>query len=302
MPQVARKITGIEKASVLMASLSATTSAKVFEHLNPNERERLSVEIIKIKKIDKAIRKEVLNEVCQVIKKNAKQDILELNEPLKWLEKVEMDKVVNAISNERPQNIALILANISPKYAADILALIPEKLRNEIALKLASIKSVSPEAIKAIDEAMRIRIFQPQSQRSKDGTSTTLSRILSSAKESVGQSVVGALSGNAPDIMRNQNDEFKCLEDIFRLSDSDAWAGISMLDYQDIEKALSIAGDPLKEIFLRNMDDSEAQRIKTNLAGSVQIKIREVEAAQAKIVDMFKMLVDDGKIRFLKAA
>jgi flagellar motor switch protein FliG len=302
MPQLAKKMTGIEKASVLMASLSATTSAKVFEHLNTNERERLSVEIIKIKKIDRNIRKEVLNEVCQAIKKNAKQDILELNEPLKWMEKVELDKVVIAISNERPQNIALILANISPKYAAEVLALIPEKTRNEVALKLASIKSVSPEAIKAIDETMRIRIFNPQSQKNKDASSNTLSRILSSAKDSVRQSVVGALSGSTPSIMQTHSDEFKCMEDIFRLSDVDARAGISMLDYQDIEKALAIAGDPLKEIFLRNMDSSDAQRMSETLAGSIQIRIKEVEIAQEKIVDMFKMLVDDGKIRLLKAA
>lgn len=300
MSTAIRELSGLQKAGVLMISLGAEASAKVFDCLTPEERDLLGSEIVKLNQVDNTTRRRVLDEVNRIVRTHSVQEAIAVqepnpidsNEPLKWLEALDPREVAEMISRERPQNIALVLANIAPQAAAGILSNLSENARNNVAQRLISMKPVAKEAIEAVDKAMRKRSGMAQSSsRANSFFGGATERVRESVKSALGKADIESL----PKIGRM----FDSAEDLAQLPDGEIKAVLFGLDMDDVGMALRVASEDMRSAVLRNVSDEVGLMLRRVIASTSQIRVREIEQAQMRIIDALNKL--SGEAQHLEA-
>lgn len=272
------RLSGLQKAGVLMISLGAEESAKVFDCLTPEERDFLGSEIVKLRHVDELTCRNVLEEVREIIVRRhheprpsaAFKTSMESEEPFKWLESMDADEVASMLGRERPQNIALVLAHISPRSAADVLSCLSETLRNQVVRRLVTMKPVSPEAIEAVDEAMRRKAGKADTRPSHEGL----------------MSIIGKATGG----MASAPFTFAVPEDMLGLSDTEMKTALAAIDSGDMCLALRVAGDDLRSAVLANVSGEAAHAFQREIDSTAQIRVRDIERAQTRIVEALNRL------------
>ena len=297
MSTVDTQLTGLQKAGVLMLSLGAEASAKVFDQLTPGEREMLGAEIVKLRHVDSYVKHEVVEEVNHLLRESISRRkkrislVSEPGPPLKWIEDFEADDVVQMLSRERAQSVALVLAHLNPKAAADVLSRLDENLRNDVAYRLATMRPVAKEVVDAVDAAMRERAFGIRPDKLQTGGS--LMGILNSATERVRESVIGALTHAEPSVEMSRRNSINSLEDMALLSDAQIKKIVSRVDRNDLCLAIRVGSDEMRSAILRNMPDDAAYELRRDLAATSQARVRDIEEAQSRIMHLMKSLAGD---------
>jgi flagellar motor switch protein FliG len=289
-----RDLSGIDKAAVLLMSLGASKSAKVFEHLNASERELLGAHIAGLRHVDDVIRQAVMGEVSQLVRGEQPAETTiddgHLREPLKWLERLDPVKVAHMLGSERPQNVALVLAHLAPQAAAAVLSCLDEGIRNQAASRLVDMRTPSREVVEAVDEVMRRRFAGPSS-RSRNAGRESLIGILGNAKDLVKESITGAFAKPGS----NCSEEIASPEDLIGFTDSDIRRFISEVDREDLYLALRVASDELKSVIIENASEELALTIHRELASPLQIRLREIESAQERFINAMRRIRNEAE-------
>lgn len=293
------QLSGLEKASVLILSLGLKQSARVFEHLTEEEREILGAQMIKLKHVDTVTKQRVLEEVSEIVRLKptvqptapspvpsftvATDDVepADSGAPFKWIETMDPKDAASMLSSERAHNIALVIARLAPKYAAEIIANFSEKTRNEVVHKLAYVRSVSDEVIEAIDQTLRKRADKQSGHSGRDRyTPSTL-------LESLGNAIKPAQS--TPKM-------FSFPDDLLNLDDTQIQTVLSEVSHTDLCNVLRVAGEELLAAVMRNLDDDIKAAVEQEMSTAGQVKLKELEAAQRRIVDAMKRCVDGSPV------
>jgi len=296
MNSTVSRLSGPQKAGVLMISLGAEESAKVFGCLTPEERDLLGTEIVKLRHVDELTRRSVLEEVNDIIVRYhtvpetgepaAAEGRLDSNEPFKWVESLPPDEVVRMIGHERPQNIALILAHIAPQAAARILSRLSESVRNQVAHRLATMNPVTREAIEATDAAMRQKAGKVNARRRHEGILGILEGATERVKDSVGNALTIFEAVSQPISVRT----FASPDDMLQLSDAEMRSVLAEVDFDDLCLALRVAGDKLRSAVLANAPEEIGPALHREINSTAQIRVREIERAQTRIVEALNSL------------
>lgn len=165
-------------------------------------------------------------------------------QPFAWLEKRLPSEVAQHIVNERPHTIALVISHLSSKYAALVLARIDEQTRNKVVKSLPGLTRASAETVAAVDGLLRQRLEQPASTSIQLGS----------------------------------------LDDLSALSDDQIKSLLGDVDIEDMGLALRVAAEDLVDAVLRNVPAVTAQLIREGLHSAAQVRIREIEAAQGRVL------------------
>jgi len=291
-----RDLSGLEKASVLISILGVETSAKVFEQLTPDERDLLGAQISKLSHIDSAMRDQVVYEVSQRIRvsrpeADGRQDSASADAgPFRWLESVDPDDVASILAGERAQNVALVLAHLSPRGAADLLVRMTDTMKNEVSLRLANMKPVSKETVDAVDSSIRLRISRGKQAEPIVGGGESILKLLSGATSRVRESVHGGSRGTTPDADVRVT-PMSSPEDLLRLSDDEVQAIIGRVALDDLCVALTVASDDLKSTVLNNMTPEAARIVRQRLEAAGSTRLSEIEEAQTRIVGVLALRV-----------
>ncbi|MCE5314766.1 MAG: FliG C-terminal domain-containing protein [Armatimonadota bacterium] len=292
-----RELTGIDKASVLLMSLGASVSAKVFEQLSVSERDLLGAHIARLRHVDDVTRSRVFEEVSRIVKsgtvsesskasENEPVEPADSGEPFKWLEKLDPDEVAKMLASERAQNMALVLAHLAPQAAAAVLSRLGESARNQAAHRLANMRKPSKEVIEAVDEVMRKRAAKTLDS-ALGRKSDTLMGILGNARDCVRETVAGVFT--KPDPLASSG-EISGPEDLVSFTDSEIRQVISLVDTADLCLALRVSSEDLKSAVLRCAPEELSLSIQRELAAPLQARLKDVELAQKRIVEVMKHL------------
>lgn len=293
MAQIKSGLSGIEKASVLLMSLGPEASKEILERLSPEERDLLDMQLSRMKNIRSAVKRRVLAEVGRAVKNNRQAENLEIinsdPRPLKWMEKLDPEYVAQMLAGERPHNIALILSQFSPNAAAMVLMYIDEKAREAVAERIANMGRVSPEAIKSVDELMRKRATESSGEMPHGAES--ILRNLSNITKRIGQSVISTVSHSGAEA-QTPSGYMTSLEELSSFPGSRIREIIGELDLDDLCLALRVASDDLKTTVFKNVSATTAALLRENLDSPVQVKVREIEFAQKRLIDTINKITD----------
>lgn len=323
--ETAQEIAGVQKAALLLIALNIETAATVFKYLDPEQVEKISAEISRVKNISSGTVDKVMQDFYDMVtareyvleggleyaqavleKSFGPQKAIEIIEKVRTLttlkgfdvlKKAESTQLVNFLSKEHPQTIALILCHLSPDQTADALKELPEPFRSDVAYRIATLGKVSPQTLKQIERVVDEMAGPTMSQSvSKIGGTKTLATILNRLNVSMSKEILEKMDSLDSDVSLEIKRLMFLFEDIINIQDKDIQKILKEVDRKDLALSLKVADEKLKNKIFSNMSERAADLLKEELQFMGMVKLKEVEIAQAKIIDIVKALEETGEI------
>ena len=319
-------LTGREKAAILLITLGPEKSAQVFKHLKEDEIEALTLEIASISAVMPETREDVLDEfyqIClaqqyiteggityakQILEKalgeaKAYEVISKLTvslqvRPFDFVRKADITQILNFIQNEHPQTIALILAYIRPKQAAEVLSELSPDKQAEVARRIAQMDRTSPDVIKEVEKVLEKKL---SAMLTEDFTTVggvdSVVEILNSVDRTTEKHIMETLDIEDSSLAEEIKKKMFVFEDILTLDNR----AIQLLLRQDIdnrELAIALKGSSpeLQNLIFSNQSARLAAMIKEDMDYMGPVRRTDVEDAQQKIVNIVRRLQDMGEI------
>ncbi len=214
------------------------------------------------------------------------------------LANVSEDILASYLANEYPQTVAVIISRIRPNHAAAVLSVLPEDFAMEVMQRILVMDNVPREILQAVEESLRNEFMRNLAQRNQRDSHELMADIFNNFDRAHEGSFMEALEkGNAEDAERIRALMFT-FEDINNTDDK----GIQTI-LRDVEKdilALSLKGssDGLKKRFLSNMSERAAKILNEDMEAMGPVKVKDVDEAQMKVVNIAKELADKGEVIF----
>jgi len=318
-------LTGKEKAAVLLVSLGPDVSAQIFQHLDDEEIEELTLEIANMRQVDTEVKDETLREFYHlaeakdyinrggidyardVLKKamgdEKANDILERLtatlqvRPFDAIRKTDPSQLLNFIQGEHPQTIALVLSYLQPGQASQVLSSLPQEVQTEVSKRVAVMDRTSPEIIKEVEKVLEQKLSSVvTNEYASAGGIEAIVDVLNQVDRGTEKNILDHLEEDDPELAEEIRQRMFVFEDITVLSDQAIQLVVRQVDSHDIALALKTASDEVKEKLLSNMSNRAREMLEEDMEYMGPVRVREVEEAQQGIVNVIRELEDSGEI------
>jgi flagellar motor switch protein FliG len=317
---------GRQKAAVLLISLGPEISAQVFRHLREEEIEQLTLEIANVRKVSPDSRARVFEEFMQMScareymarggieyakelleKALGTQKALDILHrltatlqvrPFDFARKTDPGQLRNFIQNEHPQTIALVLAYLQAEQAATILSALPPELQADVARRIALMDRTSPEIIREVERVLERKLSSLTTQDfAAAGGLEAVVEVLNRVDRSTEKSIMETLGINDPQLAEEIKKRMFLFEDIVTLDDRSVQRILREVDLnRDLPMALKVASEEVKHKIFRNLSKRAVENLKENMDYLGPVRLREVEEAQQKIVNVIRRLEEEGEV------
>ncbi|MBR4085039.1 MAG: flagellar motor switch protein FliG [Lachnospiraceae bacterium] len=319
------RITGVQKAAILLISLGPERSAGIFKHLKEEEIEDLTLEIANTRSVTPQIKEEIINEfyeIClaqQYIAEGGIAYAKELLEkalgsekamsviskltaslqvkPFEFVRKTEPSQLLNFIQDEHPQTIALILSYLSAGQAAQVLSALPQEKQADVAKRIAVMDRTSPEIIREVERVLESKLSNLVNQDfTIIGGVDAVVDILNSVDRGTEKNIMESLEIEAPDLADEIRKKMFVFEDILLLDDRAIQRVLRDVANDDLTLALKGGNEQVQTAIFNNMSKRLAVMIKEDMEFMGPVRMKDVEEAQQKIVNIIRKLEDAGEI------
>lgn len=319
-------LSGKKKAAILLISLGQETAASIFKKLKEEELEILTLEIANQKKVTPEQKQLVISEFYQMCK--AKEYISEggldyartvlekavglesalsvINKltsslqirPFDCVRNTDPSQLLNLIQNEHPQTIALVLAYLRPEQAAAILSALPNDVQYDVARRIATMDRTSPDIIRDVEKVLERKISS--SLGSQDftiaGGVEAIVELLNRSDRTTERSIIENLEAQDPELAEEIRKLMFVFEDIILLDDRSLQMVLREVENKDLSLALKGVPNEVANKIFKNMSKRAADMLREEIEFMGPVRIRDVEEAQQKIVNIIRKLEDSGEI------
>ena len=325
---MAERLSGPERAAVLLITLGEEAAAKVLANLDDREIQNIGNYMAALGNVDMSVMDSINKEFYEMVETGTgglgvagmdflKTALMQALDPAKateilnnittpgeemggGLETVRlMDPKVIAsfITNEHPQTAAIILAHLDPPVASLTIQELPEEKRMEIIHRLATLERVAPTAIRELDEALQEEFRTSGAVfGNKMGGVQIAAEVVGSLDRATETAILAAMDEVDPDLAKEIRDLRFTFEDILKIDDAGIQMIMKEINMEDLVIGLKTATDELKEKLFSNMSERAALMMKEDLESLGPKKISEVQKAQHKVIDVCKKLEEAGKL------
>ena len=319
------ELTGSEKAAILLIALGPEKSASIFKHLKEEEIEQLTLEIANTSSVSPVTKEDVLNEfyeVClaqqyiaegginyakELLEKalgedKARQVIGKLTaslqvRPFEFIRKTDPSQLLNFIQDEHPQTIALILAYLPAQMSSMVVsALAPEK-QADVAKRIAQMDRTSPDVIKQVEKVLERKLASLVNQDyTIVGGVDAIVAILNSVDRGTEKHIMETLEIEDPELADEIRKKMFVFEDILTLDDRAIQRVLRDVDNSDLAMALKGSNEEVQNVIFNNLSKRLAVMIKEDMDFMGPVRMKDVEEAQQKIVNVIRKLEDAAEI------
>lgn len=308
-----------------MVSLGGEPASAILRHLDSDMVEEITREIAQLDLIDAQQRGKVIEEFYNLalarqylkqgglpyartlLEKSLPPDqatyIMKMLEhevykkPFAFLAKTDSDNLMTFIQDEHPQTIALILAHVPADKASEILAGLPLNKQIEVVTRIANMDHTNPEVIKEVEKGLELRLSGIVSRTfQKAGGVESVAEMLNRTDRSTEKGILEALEAQDPDLVEEIRRLMFVFEDLLLVNDKGIQMLLKDIDNEELSLALKTATEELREKIFRNMSERAALLIKEDMEYMGPVRVRDVEGAQQKIVDVVRRLEDAGEL------
>jgi flagellar motor switch protein FliG len=322
----AEKLSGAEKAALFILSLGEGNAGEILKRLDDKEvqilGQRISrLEVVPTKQLANIVEEfnrmmeapEALvvrgdqffkNTISRTMDMKRQQDLIDSldletsPEFFQRIKKLDSRTVASYMCNEHPQTVALVLAHLERTQAGAVLSQFPENLQMEVVRRIASLDQVSPAIIEEIDTALKDEISLVEEVGGRTiGGAQSVAEILNQMERAVENSILKRLEEEdyeslAEDIRRYMF----TFEDLLGVEDRGIMALLKEVNTQELALALKAASEDLKEKFFHNMSTRASEMLREELEIMGPARLRDVEAAQQKVIQIAKRLEAEGQL------
>lgn len=319
-------LTGIQKAAILFITLGPEASANIINKLPERDIQRITYEIANTTTVSTTEKSEILEEFIQMNKakdyileggfdyakdllskalgnQKAKEILDKVSEetqqyrPFALARKADSIQLLNIISNEHPQTIALILCHINVDKAAQILSELPQEVQEEVAYRIAVMNTTSPTVIKEVEKTLNMKLSSiVRNEVTSIGGLQSIVDILNQVDRSTEKNIMEALERQDPEIAEKVKESMFVFEDIIALDDVAIQRILREVDGKDLALALKGSSEEVSEVIFRNQSKRAAASMKEDIEFLGPVRIADVEKAQTKILAVIRRLDENGEI------
>ncbi|NLM47278.1 MAG: flagellar motor switch protein FliG [Epulopiscium sp.] len=325
MAIVKEELSGREKAAMLLIALGPEKSARIFKHLREEEIEQLTLEIANIRTVSPQMKEKVLDEfyqVClaqqyiaeggiayakQVLEKalGSEKAIEVINKltvslqvrPFEFVRKTDASQLLNFIQNEHPQAIALILSYLNPTQAAAVLASLPQEKQPDVARRIALMDRTSPDIIKEVERVLEKKLSALVTEDfTAVGGVDAIVDIINCVDRGTEKYIMETLEVEDTELAEEIKKKMFVFEDIITLDSRSIQRILREVDNNDLAIALKGATDEVKNVIFANLSKRLSAMIQEDMEYMGPVRLRDVEDAQQKIVNVIRKLEEVGEI------
>jgi flagellar motor switch protein FliG len=213
------------------------------------------------------------------------------------LEGVDPAQLTTYIQKEHPQTIALLLAHVDAQHAAPILSALPQELQVDVATRIATMESISPDVLNQVEGVLSQSIRQLfGGDVSEIGGVKSVAEILNFADRQSEKNILGNLERENPELATEIKNLMFVFEDILLLDDRSMQRLMKEIDTKELGLALKGSAEEVQQKFFKNMSSRASEMIADDMEYMGPVRIKDVEEAQQSIVDVVRRLEDDGEI------
>ena len=315
-----------EKMAVLFVQIGEDNTAAIFSNLNVDSITEVSKYIASGKSIEKAVATAVLeefhaifqsgqfmttggleyarellyrtlgpDEARKVLDKLAKS--MQNTQNFAYLSKIKPQQLSDFIVNEHPQTIALILAHMDATEAADTISYFPDDLRSEVAMRMAKLGDISPSVIKRVSAVLESKLESLASYKVEVGGPRAVADVFNRLGAKSSKSTLSQIEQQDEELATLIKDMMFTFEDIVSLDKTAITETLKAVDKADLMLGLKSAPEELKEKFFSAMSERARDAFEEEMQFLGAVKMKDVEAAQRKIVEVVNGLAESGAIQ-----
>ena len=319
------EISGVQKAAILLIALGPEKSSQIFKHLKEEEIEELTLEIANTKSITPQTKDEVIKEfyeIClaqQYIAEGGIGYAKELLEnalgtdkamevigrltaslqvkPFEFVRKADASQLLNFIQDEHPQTIALILSYLPAGQAAQIISALPPDRQADVAMRIATMDRTSPDVIKEVERVLETKLASLVNQEyNVIGGVDAVVEILNTVDRGTEKHIMESMEIEEPELADEIRKKMFVFEDILLLDDRAIQRVLRDVDNSDLAIALKGANEQVQNAIFNNLSKRLASMIKEDMDFMGPVRMKDVEEAQQKIVNIIRKLEDSAEI------
>jgi flagellar motor switch protein FliG len=320
------KLTGVQKAAILFITLGPEASAAIIKRFPENEIQKITYEIANITTVKSEQRQEILGEFIEINKakdyiveggleyaknllgkalgqQRAKEILDKVTEatqqyrPFAIARKADAHQLMNVISNEHPQTIALILCYLQPDKSGQILSALPEDIQAEVAFRIASMSNTSPMVIKEIEKVLDSKLSSVvKSDMTVLGGVDTLVDILNQVDRTTEKNITEGLERESPELAEKIRESMFVFEDVISLDDVSIQRVLREVDAKELAMALKGCSEEVANAIFKNQSKRAAAALKEDMEFLGPVRLMDVEKAQQRIVGIIRRLDEAGEI------
>ena len=325
-----KQLDGVQKAAAVIVALGAEKASMLYQYMDPDEVEQVTIEVAKLGFLDADTTEAVLNEYYQMCMTNKAvseggldyaRAVLEKafgpqaagalldkvskslkNRQFAFLAKAREKDLYTALQYERPQTIALVLSYVEPNMAAAVIEQLEGRRQLKVVESMALMDSASPTVVKIIETEMQKRfanIFVSNSNVKVGGIDFVAS-VMNNLDRSSEKSIFDGLSTSNEELADEIRKRMFVFEDIITMDDRSVQRFVRDCDPKDLVLSLKAANAEVQNKLFANMSSRMAESIRDDLEITTNVRMKDVEEAQQRIVSVIRDLEEKGEIVILK--
>ncbi len=315
-----------EKIAILLVQLGEDATSAVFANMNIEAITEISKYIASNKTVEKAVASAVLEEFYAIFQsgqfitsggleyarellyrtlgpEEAKKVLDKLSKSMQntqnfaYLSKIKPQQLSDFIVNEHPQTIALILAHMDATEAAETLQYFPDELRSEVAMRMAKLGDISPSVIKRVSAVLESKLESLASYKVEVGGPRAVADVFNRLGAKAAKATLGQIEQVDEELAQQIKEMMFTFEDIVTLDKNAIIEILKAIDKADLMLALKSSPEELKEKFFSAMSERAKEAFIEEMQFMGAVKMKEVEAAQRRIVEIVNQLAEAGTIQ-----
>ncbi|MBO5094265.1 MAG: flagellar motor switch protein FliG [Lachnospiraceae bacterium] len=319
------ELSGLQKAAVLLIALGPEKSSHIFKHLKEDEIEELTLEIANTRSVTPQLKEDVIQEFYQLClaqqyiaeggigyakellekalgEEKARDVIGKLTaslqvKPFEFVRKTDASQLLNFIQDEHPQTIALIMSYLSSAQSSMILSALPPERQADVAKRIAMMDRTSPDVIKEVEKVLESKLASLVNQDyTIIGGVDAVVEILNSVDRGTEKHIMETLEIEEPELADEIRKKMFVFEDILLLDDRAIQRVLRDVENNDLAIALKGSNEEVQNAIFSNLSKRLAVMIKEDMEFMGPVRMKDVEEAQQKIVNIIRKLEDSAEI------
>lgn len=319
------EMSSVRRAAAVVVALGAEQAADVYKYLRPDEVEQISLEIAKMDRMAPEKMAAVVEDfygLCLTQKVIAEggveyaRDVLEKafgpqqaqsfmervskslqTKAFEFVRKSDYKSLLSVLQNEHPQTTALVLSYARADQAAQVIGELPTAKRTDVVERIAKLDRASPEIISIVEKTLQKKFDAIVSVDLMElGGVHYVADIMNHVDRSTEKSVFDELGAQDAKLADDIRKLMFVFEDIATLDDISVQRFLRDVDAKDLAVALKRAPDEVKTVIFKNMSARMQESISSDIEYLHNVRMRDLEEAQQRIVDVIRRLEEEGEL------
>ncbi|MDR9435743.1 MAG: flagellar motor switch protein FliG [Thiohalophilus sp.] len=321
-----KNITGTERAAVLLMTLGEQDAAAILKHMSPKEVQRVGEAMATMSNVNRETVDHVLAQFCDTVDEQTELGIGNEDylrnvlvsalgedkagnvidrilmghnakglETLKWMEP---RAIAELIRLEHPQIIAIVLSYLESDHAAEVLSALPENMRTDVVIRVATLDGIQPSALHELDETLE-KQFAGHADSLKSagvGGVKTVANLLNFVDTSLESQIMDMVKQQDEELGQNIQEQMFVFDNLIDVDDRGIQSLLREISSENLIVALKGADESVKDKIVKNMSKRASEMLLDDLDAKGPVRLSEVETAQKEILTVARRMAESGEI------